>query len=94
MHAQPMRMTPQLLLYGLSTAHRPAVEGLTGVKRRVRTIRRLQLVFFQWIYELTGARHALSRIRTHVETKSAPGSRECTPLRPNQDIGVTFDAYP
>jgi hypothetical protein len=53
-------------------AHRPTVERLTGFKPRERTKSRSQLLCFQWIYERTGARHALRRIRTHVETWSAP----------------------
>lgn len=69
-----MKMTSQSLPCGSDPAHGPTVERLTGIKRRVRTFDRLQLVFFQWIYELTGARHALSRIRTNVETRSAPGN--------------------
>ena len=34
---------------------------------------RSQLLCFQWIYERTGARHALFRLRTLVEARSAPG---------------------
>src|SRR5574343_1262722 len=83
-------MTSQLLSCDSNPAHRPTVERLTGIKRRVRTIRRLQLVFFQWIYELTGARHALSRIRTHVETRSAPGKfGHCRP-----DLSSLLDLVP
>ena len=67
-----MCMTSQLLGYPSSPAHRPTVAKLTGFKRRERTKSRSQLLCFQWFYERTGARHALRRIRTHVETWSAP----------------------
>ena len=42
------------------------------IKQRVRNVRRLQLVFFLRIYEVTEPRHALPRVRTHVETSAAP----------------------
>src|SRR5574337_253792 len=67
-----------LAVFGLAAsgpAHRRAVARLAGVKRRGRNVRRSQLLRFQWIYERTGARHALRRIRTHVETWSAPAPR-------------------
>jgi len=70
-----MKMTSQSLPCGSDPAHGPTVERLTGIKRRVRTFDRLQLVFFQWIYELTGARHALSRIRTNVAKACALASK-------------------
>src|SRR3954452_3793118 len=53
-------------------AHRPTVARLTGFKRRGRTKYRSQLLSFQWIYERTGARRALFRLRTLVEARSAP----------------------
>ena len=56
-------------------AHRPTVARLTGFKRRGRTFDRSQLLCFQWIYERTGARRALFRLRTLVEARSAPGAR-------------------
>jgi len=59
-------------------ADRPAVERLAGFKRRDgrRNVRRSQLMRFQWIYERTGARHALRRFRTHVETEPYDQRRE------------------
>ena len=45
-------------------------------KRRGRTRYRSQLLCFQWFYERTGARHALNRLRTHVEARSAPGTTQ------------------
>ena len=42
------------------------------IKQRVRNVRRLQLVFFLRINEVTEPRHALPRVRTHVETSAAP----------------------
>jgi hypothetical protein len=41
-------------------------------KQRVRNVRRLQLVCFQRIYEVTEPRHAPQRFCTHVETSTAP----------------------
>ena len=64
-----------LAVLGLATsdpAHGPTVARLTGFKRRGRNVRRSQLLRFQWIYERTGARHALRRFRTRVEARSAP----------------------
>jgi hypothetical protein len=45
--AQPMCITSQPLSCDSDPAHRPTVARLTGIKRRVRTFRRLQLVCFQ-----------------------------------------------
>src|SRR5690606_35675663 len=42
------------------------------LKRRERNARRWRLLVFQWIYELTGARHALLCFVTHVESGSSP----------------------
>ena len=70
-----MCMTSQPSGYPSDPAHRPTVAKLTGFKRRERTFDRSQLLCFQWIYERTGARHALFRLRTHVEARSAPGRR-------------------
>ena len=67
-----MCMTSQPSGYPLDPAHRPTVARLTGIKRRERTKVRSQLLCFQWIYERTGARHALFQLRTLVEAKSAP----------------------
>jgi hypothetical protein len=66
-------MTSQLLGYPSSPAHRPTVAKLTGIKRRVGSRLRLQLLCFQWFNERTGARHALFQLRTRVEARSAPG---------------------
>src|SRR5687767_2995589 len=44
-----------------------------------------------WIYELTGARHALRRIRTHVETRSAPELESLGHPQPFQELVGTFD---
>ena len=48
-------------------------------KRRERTKSRSQLLCFQWIYERTGARRALFRLRTLVEARSAPEPRSLGP---------------
>ena len=69
-------------------AHRPTVARLTGFKRRGRNVRRSQLLCFQWIYERTGARHALLRLRTHVETRSAPGTVSLGQLEQVQELGM------
>lgn len=45
-----------------------------GFKRRGRNVRRSRLTCFQWIYELTGARHALAHFVIRVETRSAPSA--------------------
>src|SRR5512138_1300385 len=68
-------MTSQSSGYPSDPAHRPTVARLTGFKLRERTKSRSQLLCFQWIYERTGARHALFRLRTRVETRSAPEPR-------------------
>ena len=67
-----MCMTSQSSGYPSDPAHRPTVARLTGFKRRERTFDRSQLLCFQWIYERTGARRALFRLRTFVEARSAP----------------------
>ena len=67
-----MCMTSQSLGYPSDPAHRPTVAKLTGFKRRGRTFDRSQLLCFQWIYERTGARHALFQLSTLVEARSAP----------------------
>ena len=72
---EPMWMTSQPLGYPSGPAHRPTVARLAGFKRRERTFDRSQLLCFQWIYERTGARHALFQLRTRVEARSAPGRR-------------------
>ncbi len=51
-----------------------------GFKPRVRNVRRLQLLFFLLINEVTEPRHALRRVRTHVETNAAPRGVDSTPV--------------
>jgi hypothetical protein len=56
---------------------------VSQIKLRVRNVRRLQLVFFQRIYEVTEPRHAPPRFRTHVETSAAPSKQVYATLRSN-----------
>src|SRR3954454_21663802 len=86
-----MCMTSQFSGYPLNPAHRPTVAKLAGIKRRERTKSRSQLLCFQWIYERTGARHALFQLRTRVEARSAPGLRMLVQAEQLQDLRRMLD---
>jgi hypothetical protein len=60
------------------------LQGSPAIKRRGRNVRRSQLVCFSWINEGTEPRHALLRVRTHVETGAAPGERSLSHRAGNQ----------
>jgi hypothetical protein len=67
-------------LAGLATlARQRASARLTGVKPPMRTFRRLQLLKFPLIYEVTGPRYALNYFIIYVETRSAPVEGEIIP---------------
>ena len=84
-------MTSQFSGYPLNPAHRPTVARLTGFKRRERTKSRSQLLCFQWIYERTGARHALVQLRTLVEARSAPERRSLGHRQQLQELVAVLD---
>ena len=71
--ASQCRLPCSLELAPLARPIGQPLQGSPVFKRRGRNVRRSQLVCFSWIYEGTEPRHALLRIRTHVETGAAPG---------------------
>lgn len=64
-------------LTGCCKAHR--------IKRRVRNVRRLQLLCFLRFNEVTEPRHAPLRVRTHVETSAAPEPDSLSQFQTFQD---------
>src|SRR5688500_18651242 len=86
----PMRTTYQPL------RARPISRPLIGSPvLNGESVRRVVRSYFvsRWIYELTGARHALRRIRSHVETRSAPGLRSLGQSQPIQEFAWRFQDF-
>ena len=76
-------MTSQPLSCDSDTAHRPTVERLTGIKRRVRTIRRLQLLCFQM--DLRGCWSSTCPVPNPHQRRNQVGPRKvdhCRRVRP------------